>query len=92
MGVGNVAMDVTRILASDPDDLATTDITHALAALRASRCAPSTCSAAVDRPRPPSPIRNSRNSASCRWPTSWCGPRTSSWTPPLAVARGDARP
>jgi len=38
VGVGNVAMDVTRILASDPDDLATTDITAAaLAALRASR-------------------------------------------------------
>ena len=38
VGVGNVAMDVTRILASDPDDLATTDIAaHALDALRASR-------------------------------------------------------
>ncbi len=38
VGVGNVAMDVTRILASDPDDLAKTDITApALAALRASK-------------------------------------------------------
>ncbi len=38
VGVGNVAMDVTRILASDPDRLATTDITaSALAALRASK-------------------------------------------------------
>jgi len=38
VGVGNVAMDVTRILASDPDDLATTDITaSALEALRASK-------------------------------------------------------
>lgn len=38
VGVGNVAMDVTRILASDPDDLAKTDITaSALAALRASK-------------------------------------------------------
>jgi len=38
VGVGNVAMDVTRILASDPDELARTDIAaHALAALRASR-------------------------------------------------------
>ena len=38
VGVGNVAMDVTRILASDPDDLAKTDIAaHALEALRASR-------------------------------------------------------
>lgn len=38
VGVGNVAMDVTRILASDPDDLAATDITSAaLAALRKSR-------------------------------------------------------
>lgn len=38
VGVGNVAMDVTRILASDPDDLAATDITAAaLAALRASQ-------------------------------------------------------
>jgi len=38
IGVGNVAMDVTRILASDPDDLAPTDITGAaLEALRGSR-------------------------------------------------------
>ncbi len=38
IGVGNVAMDVTRILASDPGDLAPTDITaSALAALRDSR-------------------------------------------------------
>jgi ferredoxin--NADP+ reductase len=38
VGVGNVAMDVTRILASDPEELAATDITaSALAALRASR-------------------------------------------------------
>ena len=38
VGVGNVAMDVTRILASDPEELARTDITaHALAALRDSR-------------------------------------------------------
>jgi len=38
VGVGNVAMDVTRILASDPEELARTDITaHALAALRESR-------------------------------------------------------
>ena len=38
VGVGNVAMDVTRILASDPDDLARTDIAaHALEALRGSR-------------------------------------------------------
>jgi ferredoxin--NADP+ reductase len=35
VGVGNVAMDVTRILSSDPERLATTDITaSALAALR----------------------------------------------------------
>lgn len=38
VGVGNVAMDVTRILASDPEELAATDITPAaLEALRASR-------------------------------------------------------
>ncbi len=38
VGVGNVAMDVTRVLASDPDDLAITDITRtALDALRASK-------------------------------------------------------
>lgn len=38
VGVGNVAMDVTRILASDPEELAGTDITTAaLAALRGSR-------------------------------------------------------
>ncbi len=38
IGIGNVAMDVTRILAKDPDALAPTDLaTHALAALRASR-------------------------------------------------------
>jgi len=38
VGVGNVAMDVTRMLASDPDDLTTTDITgSALEALRASK-------------------------------------------------------
>jgi ferredoxin--NADP+ reductase len=38
VGVGNVAMDVTRILATDPTDLAATDIAaHALEALRASR-------------------------------------------------------
>jgi len=38
VGVGNVAMDVTRVLASDPDDLATTDISRtALDALRASK-------------------------------------------------------
>jgi ferredoxin/flavodoxin---NADP+ reductase len=38
VGNGNVAMDVTRILATAPDELATTDIAdHALAALRESR-------------------------------------------------------
>ena len=38
IGVGNVAMDVTRILASDPEELTGTDIAaHALAALRESR-------------------------------------------------------
>ncbi len=38
VGNGNVAMDVTRILASDPDELAKTDIAdHALAALRESK-------------------------------------------------------
>ncbi len=37
VGVGNVAMDVTRILACDPEDLVKTDITdHALDALRRS--------------------------------------------------------
>jgi len=38
VGVGNVAMDVARVLARDPDELATTDISDdALAALRTSR-------------------------------------------------------
>jgi ferredoxin--NADP+ reductase len=38
IGQGNVAMDVTRILAKDPDDLATTDIAaHAVEALRESQ-------------------------------------------------------
>ena len=38
VGVGNVAMDVTRILAKSPDELATTDIAdYALEALRASK-------------------------------------------------------
>ena len=38
IGVGNVAMDVTRILASTPDELAKTDLAaHALEALRESR-------------------------------------------------------
>jgi ferredoxin--NADP+ reductase len=38
IGNGNVALDVARILASDPEDLAGTDIAdHALAALRDSR-------------------------------------------------------
>ena len=37
VGVGNVAMDVTRILAQDPENLASTDIAeHALQALRKS--------------------------------------------------------
>ena len=38
VGNGNVALDVARILTSDPDDLATTDIAdHALTVLRASQ-------------------------------------------------------
>jgi len=38
VGIGNVAIDVARILARDPEELATTDISDdALAALRASR-------------------------------------------------------
>ncbi len=38
VGNGNVAMDVTRILAADPDELAKSDIAdHALAALRKSK-------------------------------------------------------
>ncbi|MCW2731095.1 MAG: ferredoxin [Mycobacterium sp.] len=38
VGNGNVALDVARILTSDPDDLARTDVSdHALAALRHSR-------------------------------------------------------
>ena len=37
VGVGNVAMDVTRILVRDAEDLASTDIAeHALQALRRS--------------------------------------------------------
>lgn len=40
VGFGNVAMDVARILAKNPDHLATTDIAdHALRALRSSRLA-----------------------------------------------------
>ena len=39
IGNGNVALDVARILTTDPDALARTDISdHALAALRDSRC------------------------------------------------------
>ena len=38
VGNGNVALDVARILTSDPDELARTDVSdHALAALRTSR-------------------------------------------------------
>jgi ferredoxin--NADP+ reductase len=38
VGVGNVSMDVTRILVADPDELAKTDIAdHALAVLRQSK-------------------------------------------------------
>jgi ferredoxin--NADP+ reductase len=38
IGNGNVALDVARILTTDPDDLATTDISdHALAVLRTSK-------------------------------------------------------
>ena len=38
VGIGNVAMDVTRILAKSPDELATTDIAdYALESLRASK-------------------------------------------------------
>ena len=38
VGIGNVAMDVTRILAKDPDSLAPTDIAeHAVAVLRKSK-------------------------------------------------------
>ncbi|PDW01556.1 FAD-dependent oxidoreductase [Candidatus Viridilinea mediisalina] len=38
VGNGNVAMDVTRILVSDPDELAKTDMAdHAIAALRSSK-------------------------------------------------------
>jgi ferredoxin/flavodoxin---NADP+ reductase len=38
VGIGNVAIDVARVLARDPEELATTDISDdALAALRASR-------------------------------------------------------
>jgi ferredoxin/flavodoxin---NADP+ reductase len=38
VGVGNVAMDIARVLLRDPDELATTDIaSHALEALRRSR-------------------------------------------------------
>ncbi|MBI3298702.1 MAG: FAD-dependent oxidoreductase [Elusimicrobia bacterium] len=38
VGIGNVAMDVTRILASDPEELAKTDMAdYAVEALRASR-------------------------------------------------------
>ncbi|MFH1023233.1 MAG: NADP oxidoreductase [Planctomycetota bacterium] len=38
VGIGNVAMDVTRILVRDPDDLAKTDIAdYAVAALKAGR-------------------------------------------------------
>jgi ferredoxin--NADP+ reductase len=40
VGIGNVAMDVARILAKHPDHLATTDLAdHALTALRGSRIA-----------------------------------------------------
>ena len=72
VGNGNVALDVARILVSDPDLLAATDI----ATTRSTRCTPaasrrSSSSAAAARCRPPSPRWSCASWAtSRRWPTS----------------------
>ena len=70
VGVGNVAVDVVRILCRTPEELAATDISDdALAALRESRYARCICSAGAAPPRLPSPTPRSASSASCPAPT-----------------------
>ena len=68
VGVGNVAIDVARILLPHPEELAETDIAdYALEALRESRVARCICSAGAARRRRPSPTPRSGSWAS--WPT-----------------------
>ena len=66
VGVGNVAMDVARVLLKSPEQLAKTDIARV-------GCARSCCSRAAARPRPPSIPESCKTSR--RWPTS-----ASQWT------------
>ena len=72
IGNGNVALDVARMLALTPEELAPTDTTDAAieAIARLGRSARSSCSAAAARPRPRSRPRSCRSSASSRAPTS----------------------
>ena len=77
VGIGNVAMDVARVLVRDPDELAVTDIADV--ALDALRREPG-----AHRPRPRPPRRRCRRSARRRSSRSWARWRgwTSSSTPP----------
>ena len=70
IGNGNVALDVARMLALTPEELAPTDTTDAaIAAIAARRSRRSSSSAAAGRRRPRSRRRSSRSSASSPAPT-----------------------
>ena len=59
IGVGNVALDVARVLARTPEELESTDMPqHVLDALAAAPVSRSACWAAAVRRRPPSPPRS----------------------------------
>ena len=92
IGVGNVAVDVARILARDPAELEHTDIPEpVMEALRASRSARCTSSAAAAPRTPSSPPRNCASSVSC--PACTCRPTrpSSTWTP-ASTARASPPP
>ena len=92
VGNGNVAIDVARILVTDPDVLANTDIAdHALDALHDRGVQKWWSSAGAAHCRPRSPRWSCENSASSRAWTWWSTPPTSA-TSPTRTPRPRARP
>ena len=73
IGVGNVAVDVARVLSKTADELRTTDIPdHVLAVLSHSQVRDVMIIGRVARPRPNSPRRSFASWASSPTPTSLC--------------------
>ena len=89
IGVGNVAVDVARILARDPAELHATDVPQpVLEALMASKVREIHMIGRRGPAHAKFTPRSCASSASCRAPRSWCGRTRSTWAPSTRPVRG----